>query len=105
MTYVAYYAPMLSEGDEDPSREFDTAEEAWTYVFDMMCSSCRESRERALQGDEECSTYPACSAEWFVVPTDKLEQAEDFRDVLDAAGYTEVIYRRPEVDKDVDGTV
>lgn len=94
--FVSYYAPALSEGQEDPSKEFLTEKEAYEYIFSNMCQSCQDKRRLFLEGDEENgSDYPACACEWFVVQKDDLEKAENFGDVLKAAG-CETLYTRPE---------
>lgn len=89
MTYVAYYAPKLREGQEDPSAEFPTEEAAWEYIFNRMCARCKKDRELALAGDEENGYfYPACSCEWFVLTKEDYDKSESFADILRASGYT-----------------
>lgn len=102
MSYVAYYAP-AHDGQEDPTKEFPTESEAWDYVYSRMCRTCKEERQRALSGDAESSLDPACSCEWFVITKEDWDASESFMDILEAAGYTEVIYRRPEDGLDIDG--
>jgi len=121
--YTAYYVPAIAEGRTNPSRSgFPTEKAAWKFIFQHMCNGCRETRllylrlkrrgytneiinsiEDDLNGDDFRQRwlslgdeYPACSAEWWVVPTEQLEKSESFEDVFRAAGYTEVLYRDEE---------
>lgn len=95
--YVAYYAPALIPGQEDPTKEFPTEEEALAYVYDGMCQCCQNERILWLAGDKENgSAYPACACEFFVIPKEEYERSSSFDDILTAAGYGEPIYTKPE---------
>lgn len=106
---TALYMPACNK-ESDPSKEFETEQEAWEYIFNRMCVGCKDQRALYLRLVSEGKSprdyykraceYPACSAEWFVVDSDELKGCETFSDVLNAAGYTEVIYRRPDYNVD-----
>jgi hypothetical protein len=97
------YAPARAEGVPDPTRSgFPTEEAAWEFVFGSMCRKCREEHDRALTLSEEereesaDGLFPACACEWFVLSTADYKNSAGFDDILDAAGFTEIAYSRPE---------
>jgi hypothetical protein len=112
MDYTAQYQPMRSEGQSDPSRSGFTSEDAaWDYVYTQMCTGCRDERRIALLGKDseeykaytdagrwEPSEYPACSCEWMVLPTDKIDAPYEER--MLAAGWKPVEFL--DVLKDLD---
>lgn len=100
--FTAIYLPSRPEGKEDPSRSgFTTEEDAEEYVVSQMCSSCKEERSRALANlyDEEIdgefhpSAHPGCFYEWIIGPTEKVEAAEGFDQLMVACGW-ETVYRK-----------
>jgi hypothetical protein len=103
MSFSAIYMPALPPGRENPSRSgFETEAEAIEYMLTQMCSTCREERQRFVDGtgnddydsDDYADEWPSCSCEWVIVPTDKAEAAESVVDLLEAAGW-EKVYERP----------
>lgn len=87
--YTALYLPARPYGVEDPSKDFDSEEEAWNYIFNTMCTVCKNDRKSYFEliesgrkpedfdyPEEEffLSEYPVCSAEWLVVPTEGLDE-------------------------------
>jgi len=57
-----YEATLLSYGDNDkfpdPSKkDFNTREDAWNYVIEHLCDSCRSSKNPIKS---------QCAAEWMV---------------------------------------
>jgi hypothetical protein len=106
--FTAIYLPSRPEGKEDPSRSgFATEEEAVEYVVSQMCTGCQEERRLALaklpwpveDGEEYAeddfppSAHPGCFYEWIIGPTEKVEAAEGFDQLMVACGW-ETIYRK-----------
>ena len=82
--WTAAYLPALAPGKADPTRtDFDSCESAEEYIFSRMCDSCKEGRQRAMDGfkaedwfdSDDDSPYPtlwpACACEWEVMTTDE----------------------------------
>lgn len=89
--WTAAYLP--SSQNENPSKDgFATEDEAWEYVFSQMCTGCQAERTASLADplNEEISAWPACSCEWLVLLTEKLEKCDDLGDMFDAAGFVRV---------------
>lgn len=99
MDYTAQYQP-AGEGDRSKSG-FATEEAAWNFVFEQMCHGCLVERQAALAGEGSPeyaaymelhgfspSTYPGCSCEWMVLPTDKADAP--FEERMEAAGWKHV---------------
>ena len=98
--FTAIYLPSRPEGVEDPSRGgFATYEEAEEFVFSQMCKGCQEERRQALAGEQDPeddfppSVHPGCFFEWIIGPTEKVETAEDFDQLMVACGW-ETIYHK-----------
>jgi len=75
-----YTAICMSNSDRSKDG-FATEDEAIQYVVDNhICPDCVED-----------GWGSSCAAEWEVSETEKLQECDDFGDVLVAAGYTEGI--------------
>ncbi len=72
--FTAYHAPA---GEEIIKSGFETEELAWKYV-ESQCMDCCE--------DKPCE---ARMCEWFVMPTEEFNEAENFGDIMKAAGFIE----------------
>lgn len=95
--YAAIYLPVLPPNmTQSPSRKgFLNKDSAWEYVFSNLCSMCKKSRQRALDGEvwennisewykneendgcEPPTLYPACTYEWEVIDENELENLEN----------------------------
>jgi hypothetical protein len=98
--YTAIYLPSRQKGVEDPSKDgFTTEKEAEEYIFTHMCSACQTERADALAGKHKIdenyppSKYPGCFYEWIIGPTEKIESAENYNDLMLACGW-ETVYNK-----------
>jgi hypothetical protein len=107
---TALYLPTLPADSENPTRKFDTDQEAWEYIFDSMCEGCQKKRTLFFklhaegkspddfeEGSPEyyADEYPACACEWVVLDSDDLKKCGSFLDVMTSAGW-EIIYDKNE---------
>ena len=81
--FVALYLPAC-EG-EDPTRAFESEEQALEYAYSQMCPECRRERALALGleqpregelagfGVEGPDELPSCAWEWDVMPRAEYE--------------------------------
>ena len=78
--YTAMYLP-----NDNPcltAHSFLTPEEAWDYIYSVMCQDCRNEYERYLTGnynkeDEEDWPFYPCEAEWCVLTTAEYNELGD----------------------------
>jgi hypothetical protein len=70
--YKACFLPADEQRVNEP--EFATEDQAWSYIYSMMCDSCCATREQALAmkaaditPDWWITEAPPCSAEWTVI--------------------------------------
>jgi len=95
-----------SENQYDPTTHgFATESDAWDYVFGKMCDGCKKLREAYLadpsadsmgeDGEIFADEFPSCSAEWSIMLTVDYDAADDFADLLTAAGFKQE-WEKPE---------
>jgi hypothetical protein len=102
--YSAIYLPARQPSRSDSSRSgFETKEAAWEYVYSQMCEACQAERARVLAGEGQPEDWkagrhgdsldPPCSFEWIVAPTERVEAATSWDELMEAAGM-KLIYQR-----------
>lgn len=89
MGWTAVYLPAKSDGSDPTKMGFASEKEAWDYIGERLCKLCKADLASDDDDYEEPVDTP-CGAEWVVITDEDFCEAEDFPDLLEAAGYKRI---------------